>query len=130
MAARGNDGGNDAVGAARRVVAQPGVVRELLHREHSSALHPLSGVAMLGLDWLLFGGELLSGFVLEPLLAPLGALAGFAATFMIERRYAGRPLGRSVLAALFGALVVGLPWPISGTFVGMIVLALSGLRRR
>jgi hypothetical protein len=130
MAANGNGGGNDAMGAARRVVTQPGGLRELLQRQQASLLHPLSGLAMLGLDWLLFGGELLSGFVLEPLLAPLGALAGFSATFMIERRYAGRAIGRSLLAALFGAVVVGVPWPISGTLVGIIVLALSGLRRR
>jgi hypothetical protein len=125
-----NESGNDAVGAARRAVAQPGGVREVLARDQSSLLHPLTGLAMLGLDWLLFGGELVSGFLSEPVLIPLGALAGFASTFWIERRYAKRGFGRSVLAALFGGLVVGVPWPISGTFIGLIVLALSGLRRR
>ena len=79
---------------------------------------------------MLFGGELLSGLVLEPLLAPLGALAGFISTLLIERRYAGRSLGRSLLAAAFGALVVGVPWPVTGTLIGFAVLALSGLRGR
>jgi hypothetical protein len=125
-----NGSGNDAMGAARRVVAQPGGVRQVLERDQSSFLHPLTGLAMLGLDWLLFGGELVSGFVSEPLLVPLGAVAGFASAFWIERRYAKRGVGRSVLAALFGGLVVGVPWPIGGTFVGLIVLALSGLRKR
>lgn len=118
------------MGAARRVVAQPGGVREVMAREQSSLLHPLTGLAMLGLDWLLFGGELVSGFVSEPVLVPLGAVAGFVSTFLIERRYAKRGFGRALLAGLFGGFVVGMPWPISGTLIGVIVLALSGLRKR
>ncbi|HMI90537.1 MAG TPA: hypothetical protein VK509_04195 [Polyangiales bacterium] len=120
----------DPMSAAQRVINQPGGVRGFLRRDQSSALHPLTGLAILGLDWLLFGGELLSGFLLEPLLSPLGALAGFISTFLIERRYAGRSFGRSVLAALFAAAVVGVPWPVSGTLIGLAVLMLSGLRGR
>lgn len=121
---------SDPLSAARRAAARPGGVRELLRRDQQSALHPLTGLAMLGLDWVLFGSELLSGFVLEPLLVPLGALAGFVTTFLVERSYAKRPVGRSILAALFGAFVVGVPWPVTGTLVGLAVLALSGLRGR
>jgi hypothetical protein len=120
----------DPLSAAQRVINQPGGVRGFLRREQPSALHPLTGLAILGLDWLLFGGELLSGFLLEPLLSPLGALAGFMSAFLIERRYAGRSLGRSLLAALFAAAVVGVPWPVSGTLIGLAVLMLSGLRGR
>src|SRR5689334_13810290 len=107
---------------------EPSRLAWLFRREQSTTLHPLSGGAMLLLDWLLFGSEALSGFLLEPLLVPLGALLGFAATFGVERIYARRGWGRSLLAALFGAAVVGVPWPISGTFIGVLVLALSGLR--
>ena len=120
----------DALRAAERLATQPGGIRGMFRRDQPSVLHPLSGLVMLGLDWVLFGGELLSGFVLEPLLAPLGALAGFISTLLIERRYAGRSLGRSLLAAAFGALVVGVPWPVTGTLIGFAVLALSGLRGR
>ena len=120
----------DALRAAERLATQPGGIRGMFRRDQPSVLHPLSGLVMLGLDWVLFGGELLSGFVLEPLLVPLGALAGFISTFLIERRYAGRSLGRSLLAAAFGALVVGVPWPVTGTLIGFAVLALSGLRGR
>jgi hypothetical protein len=119
----------DALRAAERLATQPGGLRGLFRRDQPSVLHPLSGLVMLGLDWLLFGGEALSGFVfLEPVLVPLGALAGFISTFLVERRYAGRSLGRSLLAAAFGALVVGVPWPVTGTLIGFAVLALSGLR--
>jgi hypothetical protein len=120
----------DPVRAAQRVLAQPGGVRGFLRRDQPSLLHPLTGLCILGLDWVLFGGELLSGFVLTPLLSPLGALAGLVSTFLIERRYAGRAFGRSVLAAVFAAAVVGVPWPVSGTLIGLAVLALSGLRGR
>jgi hypothetical protein len=120
----------DPLRAAERVINQPGGVRGFLRRDQPSALHPLTGLAILGLDWVIFGAELLSAFVLQPLLSPLGALAGFISAFLIERRYADRSFGRSVLAALFAAVVVGVPWPVSGTLIGLAVLALSGLRGR
>ena len=101
----------------------------LLRREQPSALHPLSGLAMLGLDWLLFGSEALSDFLLEPWLVPIGAVLGFIATFAIERFYARRGWKRSLLAAIFGGCVVGAPLPVGGTVVGLLVIALSGLRR-
>ena len=107
---------------------EPSRLAWLFRREQRTTLHPLSGAAMLTLDWLLFGSEVLTGFLLEPLLMPLGALLGFATTVGVERFYARRGWGRSLLAAMFGAAVVGVPWPISGTLIGVLVLALSGLR--
>jgi hypothetical protein len=115
---------------AERIATEPGGLRGLFRKEQKSALHPLTGLAILGLDWLFFGGELLTGFVMEPLLVPLGALSGFIATFAIERRYAGRSFARSFFAAMFAALAVGVPWPISGTLIGVAVLILAGLRGR
>jgi hypothetical protein len=93
-------------------------------------LDPWSGVTILGLDWALFGGNLLSGFVLTPLLIALGAVSGFAAIFWIERRRAGRSFRHSLFAALLAAVVVGAPMPLGGTVVGGLVIALSGLPRR
>jgi hypothetical protein len=57
----------------------------------------------------------------------LGAFAGFIATFAIERRRAGRPFWRAVMAGLLAAVVVGAPFPLGGTVVGGLVIALSGL---
>jgi len=93
-------------------------------------LHPWTGVTILGLDWLLFGSNLLSGMALTPLVVVLGALGGFAAAFWIERRRAGRTMGRSLLAGLLAAAVVGAPLPLAGTLVGAWVIALSGLPGR
>lgn len=93
-------------------------------------LDPWSGLAILGLDWALFGGNLLSGLVLTPLLIVVGAVSGFGTVFWIERRRAGRSLRHSLFAALLAAVVVGAPLPLGGTVVGGLVIALSGLPRR
>jgi hypothetical protein len=93
-------------------------------------LHPWTGVTILGLDWLLFGSNLLSGMALTPIFIVLGALSGFVAAYFIERRRAGRPVGRSLLAGLLAAAVVGAPLPLAGTLVGAWVIALSGLPGR
>jgi len=93
-------------------------------------LHPWTGVTILGLDWALFGSNLLSGMALTPVVIALGAVSGFATTYWIERRRAGRPVGRALLAAALAAAVVGTPLPLAGTLVGGWVLALSGLPGR
>ncbi len=93
-------------------------------------LDPWTGLAILGLDWLLFGSNLLSGMALTPVVIAVGALAGFALTFVIERRRAGRGFARSLLAAAVAAVVVGAPLPLGGTIVGGAILILSGLPRR
>ncbi len=90
-------------------------------------LDPWTGLAILGLDWVLFGGNLLSGLVLTPFLMVIGAVSGFCATFWIERHRARRSLGHSLLAALLAAVVVGAPMPIGGTVVGGMVILMSGL---
>jgi len=65
--------------------------------------------------------------MLTPLVIVLGAVAGFVATYSIERRRAGRSRGYALVAALLAAIVVGAPFPVGGTLVGGLVIALSGL---
>lgn len=99
-----------------------------MHRDPRRGwLDPWTGLTILGLDWALFGGNLLSGMVLTPLVIALGAIAGFVATYGIERRRAGRSRGHALGAALLAAVVVGAPFPLGGTVVGGLVIALSGL---
>lgn len=90
-------------------------------------LHPWTGVTILGMDWALFGSNLLSGMALTPVIIVLGAIGGFVATWCIERRLAGRPHWRCGLAALLAAVVVGAPMPLGGTIVGGLVIAAAGL---
>lgn len=89
--------------------------------------HPASGVVVLGLDWLLFGTDLATGFLALPELCLLGFLLTFALVLAIQRRGGRDRLGVAAGKALLGAVAVALPFPITGTILGATVLALSGL---
>lgn len=93
-------------------------------------LHPWTGVVILGLDWLLFGSNLLTGMALTPVVIVVGAISGFAGAFWVERRRAHRSIGRALAAGVLAAIVVGAPLPVGGTIVGGLVIALAGLPGR
>ena len=95
----------------------------------SRFLHPASGVLILGLDWLLFSGSVLSLGLSTPALAVLGFALGAAGTGLLQARYGNDGPSKSTLKGLLGGLAVGIPLPIAGTAVGGAILALSGLDR-
>ena len=90
-------------------------------------MHPASGAALLGLDWLIFGGNVFFAGLATPLACILGFVSGFAATAACQRFAAKDTRRKSLLKAVAGGLVVGLPFPIAGTAVGGYVIAASGL---
>lgn len=92
-------------------------------------LHPASGALILGLDWLLFSGSVLSLGLSTPALAVLGFALGAAGTGLLQGRYGGDGRTKVTLKGLLGGLAVGIPLPIAGTAVGGAILALSGLDR-
>lgn len=92
-------------------------------------LHPASGVVILGLDWLLFSGTVLSLGLSTPAIAVLGFALGAVGTGLIQKTYGEDGTGKSVIKGLLGGVAVGIPMPIAGTAVGGAVLALSGLNR-
>ena len=96
----------------------------------TGGLDPRTGGVILGLDWLLFGTNTLSGLALTPVLIVVGAVLAFGATYRIERKWSARGRFRAGLAGLFAAVVVGLPFPLAGTAVGTGILMLSGWRSR
>jgi len=89
--------------------------------------HPLSGLAILGIDLAAFGADAPTGF----LLTPLTSIGAFVVTFFVVYHFQSNhneDLPRSAaLKALLGAIAAGVPFPIAGTFVGVAILALSGL---
>lgn len=93
-------------------------------------LHPASGVLILGLDWLLFSGNVLTLGLSTFVLGTLGFLVATTGTGWIQARYSGDSRGKSLMKGLLGGVAVGVPFPIVGTAVGGAILALSGLRRR
>lgn len=95
----------------------------------SRFLHPASGALILGLDWLLFSGSVLSLGLSTLVLSVLGFALGAAGTGLLQGRYGGDGRTKVTLKGLLGGLAVGIPLPIAGTAVGGAILALSGLDR-
>jgi hypothetical protein len=89
--------------------------------------HPASGVVILGIDVLVFGPEMLSGFLAIPLMCALAFLATFPLVFLIQWKWAKNNMATSFGKAFLGAFLAGLPFSIAGTMLGAAVIALSGL---
>jgi len=89
--------------------------------------HPASGVIILGLDWLAFGTDLLTDFLALPVICVLAFLASFPLVFAAQRHWSKDAVGPALGKAFLGAFLVGLPFPITGTFLGAAILVLSGL---
>jgi len=89
--------------------------------------HPASGVVILGIDVLVFGPEMLSGFLDIPIMCALAFLATFPLVYMIQWKWAKNTMAASFGKAFLGAFLAGLPFSIAGTMLGAAVIALSGL---
>lgn len=87
-----------------------------------------SGAAILSVDWLCFGLE----WQLGPLSMAVMSVAAFAVTYAVvwkvQTRLGGDDARRAHGKAFLGALAAGVPFPVTGTVVGGLILALSGLR--
>lgn len=92
-----------------------------------SFYHPLSGVVILGIDWLAFGMDLFSGFAALAAVSAVSFVVTFYVVLGIQRRLNEDKPGAAVAKALIGALAAGLPFPVTGTMVGAAIIALSGL---
>jgi hypothetical protein len=89
--------------------------------------HPASGVVILGLDWLAFGTDLLTGLLAVPAICVLAFLVTFPLLVAIQLKWTKDALPAALGKAFLGAFLVGLPFPITGTILGAAILALSGL---
>ncbi len=90
--------------------------------------HPLSGLVILGVDWLAFGADFFSGFVMLGAVSIAAFTAVYLAVVEVQTRLAGDSRRAARWKALLGALAAGVPFPVTGTIVGSAILALSGLR--
>jgi hypothetical protein len=89
--------------------------------------HPASGVVILGIDVLVFGPEMLTGFLDTPMMCALAFLATLPLVYLIQWRWAKDSMGTAFGKAFMGAFLAGLPFSIAGTMLGAAVIALSGL---
>jgi hypothetical protein len=89
--------------------------------------HPGSGVAILGIDFVVFGTELLTGFLDTPAMCVVAFLVTFPIVFMIQRKWSLDRNSAAFGKAFVGAFMAGLPFSIAGTIYGTAILMLSGL---
>lgn len=102
---------------------------DALSRDATTFLHPASGGLILGLDWLLFSGNIATLGLSTFASVGMGFVLGGVGTGWIQYRYGGDPFGTSLAKGILGGLTVGAPLPVAGTAVGGAVLALSGLNQ-
>jgi len=89
--------------------------------------HPASGVIILGLDWLIFGSDLMTDFLALPVMCAAAFVITFPLVFAVQRKWSMNEVGPALGKAFLGAFLVAVPFPITGTLLGAAVLALSGL---
>ena len=91
-------------------------------------LLPLTGIWILTLDWLLFSSNLMSAGLATPLVVSIGFVLGASGTLVFQKWFAGDSLWNAALKALAAGIVVGTPWPLTGTLVGGWILLASGIK--
>jgi hypothetical protein len=89
--------------------------------------HPASGVVILGVDFVVFGTEAISGFLDTPIMSVVAFLVTFPLVFLIQRRWCADRNSVAFGKAFLGAFMAGLPFSIAGTIYGAAILMLSGL---
>ena len=92
-------------------------------------LLPLTGIWILALDWLLFSSNALSAGLATPIVIALGFFLGGVGTLILQKWIAGDSFWKALAKALAAGIVVGVPWPLTGTLVGGWILLASGIKR-
>jgi hypothetical protein len=88
--------------------------------------HPASGIAILAIDLLLFGPEALLPWD-NLFLCPLAFVVTFPFVYFFQSKWSSDLPGKAFGKAFLGAFLAGLPFSITGTIFGAVVIALSGL---
>jgi hypothetical protein len=103
---------------------QNSVLRWLVEHDPKRWLLPVTGLWILGLDWLLFPEDVMTFGLVTPL---IGFLLGGWGTYQLQRRFAGDDTKPAAAKAILAGLVVGVPFALAGTVVGAWILVASGL---
>jgi hypothetical protein len=90
-------------------------------------LHPMSGLLILGVDWLFFAPEAATAELAAIITSPLAFIIVSVGVFWIQRRRNGDSFVNAALKALLGGFVAAIPTSIGGTILGTLVLVTSGL---
>jgi hypothetical protein len=93
-----------------------------------SFYHPLSGLAILGIDFAFWGLGWELGPVTMAVAVVASAVSSYAVVSRVQTRLGGDDPKRARLKALIGATAAGVPFAIGGTVLGGLILVLSGLK--
>jgi len=88
--------------------------------------HPYSGLVILAVDWLAFGLDLPTEFLITPVVSLIAFAVTFWAVAKIQLGDGDAPRS-AYLKAFLGAAAAGVPFPVTGTIMGTAILLLSGL---
>jgi hypothetical protein len=106
--------------------ARPVPSGERIPDRGSPAFHPWSALLLLVVDNL---WNLAEFAVIDlPITVPLCFLCVFAGTFLVQRRRNQDSVGRALAKALFLGVVAAVPFSVTGTPVGLALLAWAGIR--
>lgn len=84
-----------------------------------------SGAVILAVDWLCFGLEWQLGPVSMAVMSATAFVVTYAVVWRVQSRVDAPRIAHA--KAVAGALAAGVPFPVTGTIVGGLILALSGL---
>ena len=89
--------------------------------------HPYSGVLIIAMDWVFFGMEAGTLGLSIPVMSLLAFATTLLGVFTIQIKLAKDNWAIALAKGVLGGFVAGIPTPIAGTFLGALILALSGL---
>ncbi|MEO8395094.1 MAG: hypothetical protein ABI700_19005 [Chloroflexota bacterium] len=97
-------------------------------------IHPISAIMVIVLDTLwkpVEAGAAISvvGLVTVPFLIAILAIVSFVGVFLVQKFIANDALGSTVAKAFVMSVVVAVPFPVTGTIVGVPLLAWAGLSK-
>ena len=92
-------------------------------------LLPLTGIWILALDWLLFSSNLLTAGLATPVIVAIGFVLGAVGTLVLQKMVAKDSLWKALLKALVAGIVVGIPWPLTGSLIGGWILLAAGIKK-
>jgi hypothetical protein len=106
---------------------QGGRFRWLIEPQRRRLLLPICGLWILALDWLLFSSNVFSLGLATPIVVAIGFLLSSVGTYYFQSQLSGDKMWSAAVKAIFAGIVVGVPWPLTGTLIGGWVLFVSGL---
>ena len=91
-------------------------------------LLPLTGIWILALDWILFSSNLLTAGLATPVIVAVGFVLGAVGTLVLQIMVGKDSLWKALLKALVAGIVVGVPWPLTGSLIGGWILLAAGMK--